>query len=190
MRLKKTLATKFEVKELRQMRHFLGMKVARSKKGISVFQGKYFLDIRTCLCVNLVILQLKLKKRSKELGDLVDKDRHQKLVRKLIYLSHTRLLAVSMVIQHMHSSNEAYFEVIYKILRYLKGSPSISLFFKKSENNGVDVFIDANYAGSIENRRSAIGYCILIFENLITWRSKKKNVVAISSVGAKFKAIA
>ena len=35
-RLKKVLATKFEVKDLGQMRYFLGMEVARSRKGISI----------------------------------------------------------------------------------------------------------------------------------------------------------
>ena len=37
-RLKKVLATEFEVKDLGKMRYFLRMEVARSKKGISVSQ--------------------------------------------------------------------------------------------------------------------------------------------------------
>lgn len=35
-RLKDVLATEFEIKDLDQMRYFLGMEVARSRKGISV----------------------------------------------------------------------------------------------------------------------------------------------------------
>ena len=35
-RLKKVLATEFEVKDLGQMWYFLGMKVTRSRKGISI----------------------------------------------------------------------------------------------------------------------------------------------------------
>ena len=35
-RLKKVLATEFEVKVLGQMQYFLGMEVARSRKGISI----------------------------------------------------------------------------------------------------------------------------------------------------------
>ena len=46
-RLKKVLATEFEVKDLGKMRYFLRMEVARSKKGISVSQWKYTLDLLT-----------------------------------------------------------------------------------------------------------------------------------------------
>lgn len=42
-RFKKSLATKFEVNNLGQMR-YLGMEVARSKKGTSISQRKYIHD--------------------------------------------------------------------------------------------------------------------------------------------------
>lgn len=46
------------------------------------------------------------------------------LVRKLIYLSHTRheiAFVITVVSQHMHSQIEAHFETVYKILKYLNG---------------------------------------------------------------------
>ena len=46
-RLKKVLATKFEVKDLGQMWYFLGMEVAKSRKGISISKRKYVLDLLT-----------------------------------------------------------------------------------------------------------------------------------------------
>lgn len=46
-RLKKCVATEFEVKNLKQMRYFLEMEVAKSKKGISVSQRQYILDLLT-----------------------------------------------------------------------------------------------------------------------------------------------
>ncbi|KAG8471344.1 hypothetical protein CXB51_036384 [Gossypium anomalum] len=47
-----------------------------------------------------------------------------------------------------------------------------------------------NYAGSMVDRRSTSGYCTFLRGNLVTWRSKKQNVVARSSVEAKFRAMA
>jgi len=44
-RLKKNLAAEFEIKDLGSLRYFLGMEVARSKRGIVVSQETYILDL-------------------------------------------------------------------------------------------------------------------------------------------------
>ena len=54
----------------------------------------------------------------------------------------------------------------------------------------LEAYIDANYAGSVVDRRSTLGYCILIGGNLVTWTSKKQNVVARSSAELEFRAMA
>ena len=54
-------------------------------------------------------------------------------------------------------------EVVYRILKYLKGTPGKGLFFKKNEVRSVEAFTDADWAGSVDNRRSAAGYCTLVW---------------------------
>lgn len=64
--------------------------------------------------------------------DLVNTTRYQKLVLKLIYLSHTQLdlvFVVSLVSQSMHSPYKEHLEATYHILRYLKNSPRKGLIF-------------------------------------------------------------
>ncbi|KAJ9676113.1 hypothetical protein PVL29_024893 [Vitis rotundifolia] len=95
-----------------------------------------------------------------------------------------------MVSQFMHVPRPEHFEAVYKILRYLKRTPGRGLLLKSQGHLQIEAYIDTNWVGSIVNRRSTSGYCSFVDSNLVTWRSKKQNVVARSSVEAEFIAVA
>lgn len=64
---------------------------------------------------------------------------YEKLVGKLIYLSHNRpdiCCLVSFVIQFMHDPTNEHLHVALKILRYLKNAPGQGLYFMKSKRHG------------------------------------------------------
>lgn len=196
-KLKGVLSKEFEVKDLGPMKYFLGMEVARTKQGIVVSQRKYILDLKEtgmsgCKPVATPVEPKgKFKQVTKEKP--VDKRMYQRLVGKLIYLSHTRpdiAFAVSLVSQYMHNPLEEHLEAVYRILRYLKKTPGAGLLFEKNEMRNVEAFTDADWAGSVEDRRSTTGYCTKVWGNLVTWRSKKQSVVARSSSEAELRALA
>ncbi|XP_059590835.1 retrovirus-related Pol polyprotein from transposon RE1 isoform X1 [Vitis vinifera] len=196
--LKKYLSEEFEVKDLGNLKYFLGMEVARSRKGIVVSQRKYILDLLKetgmlgCKPIETPMDSQKKLGIEKE-STPVDRGRYQRLVGRLIYLSHTRPdigFAVSAVSQFMHSPTEEHMEAVYRILRYLKMTPGKGLFFRKTENRDTEVYSDADWAGNIIDRRSTSGYCSFVWGNLVTWRSKKQSVVARSSAEAEYRALA
>ena len=51
----------------------------------------------------------------------------------------------------------------------------------------MDVFTDANWAGSVIDKRSTSRYCTFVGGNLVTWQSKKQSVVARSSAEAELR---
>lgn len=106
-RLRKHLGSEFEIKDLGPTRYFLGMDITRSKIGISVSQRKYVLDLlketgMSGCRPSDTPMDPNQKLREVSNGVPIDKGMYQRLVGKLIYLSHTRLdiaFAVSVVSQ-------------------------------------------------------------------------------------------
>lgn len=108
--LQESLATKFELKDLGYLKYFLSIKVARSSKGISLCQRKYMLDLLAetgmldCKSVEISI-EINHKLTIHQDQTPVNKEKYQRLVGKLIHLSHMRpniVYAVSIVSQFMH----------------------------------------------------------------------------------------
>jgi hypothetical protein len=71
-------------------------------------------------------------------------------------------------------------EAIDRILRYLKKTPGKGILIKKNNSNDICGYTDVNWAGSFE-RKSTTGYCTFICGNIVTWKSKNKNIIARSS---------
>ena len=110
-------------------------------------------------------------------GDQVptDKDRYQRLVGRLIYLSHTRpniAYVVSVVSQFMHFSSKEHMDAVYRVLRYLKSFPDKGLFFGRNKDYEIAGYTNANWTRDQTNRKSTFGYFMFIGKNLVTWRSK------------------
>jgi hypothetical protein len=193
-RLQEQLSTEFEMKDLGGLKYFLGIEVARSRQGIFLSQRKYVLDLLTevglleCKPADTPIVQ------NHKLGEYTDqvpanKERYQRLVGKLIYLSHTRpdiAYDVSVVSQFMHCPSEDHMDAVIRILRYLKSSPGKGLMFSKNNQVHVDGYTDADWAGNVSDRKSTSGYFTFVGGNLVTWRSNKQKVVALSSAEAEF----
>jgi Reverse transcriptase (RNA-dependent DNA polymerase) len=193
--LEKRLSKEFDMKNLGGLKYFLGIEVTRSKQDIVLSQRKYVLDLLTevgmldCKPADTPAVQnLKLGNYPNQTP--TNKERYQKLVGKLIYLSHTRpdiAYAVSMVSQFMQSPSEAHMEAVNRILRYLKGSPGRGLQFMKHGHLKMSGYTDADWTGNVTDRKSMDGYFTFVGDNLVTWRNKKQNVVALSSAEAEFR---
>jgi len=197
--LKKQLASEFEMKDLGELKYFLGIEVARGSEGIYLCQRKYILDLLAetgmldCKPVDTPIEQ---NHCLAEYPDQIptDRARYQRLVGRLIYLAHTRpdvAYAVSVVSQFMHNPSASHMDAVVRILRYLKSSPGRGVLFSK-HNDCLEIcgFTDADWAGSVTDRRSTSGYFTFVGGNLVTWKSKKQKVVARSSAEAEYRGMA
>jgi hypothetical protein len=133
------------------------------------------------------------KKLNTEEGQPIENiNQYQRLVGKLIYLTVTRpdlAFSVSQVSQFMHSPRSCHLEAIDKILKYLKKTPGKGILMKNNNSNEICGYTDVDWAGSFD-RKSTTGYCTFVGGNIVTWKSKKQNVVVRSSAEAEYRAMA
>jgi len=122
--LKERLATQFEMKDLGKLKYILGIEVACSRQGIFFSQRKYILDLLKetgklgCKTTEVPIEQNHRIGNDEE-NPKVEKTQYQRLVKKLIYLSHIRpdiTYAVSVVSQFMHDPRERHLQAVNIII--------------------------------------------------------------------------
>ncbi|XP_049349699.1 secreted RxLR effector protein 161-like [Solanum verrucosum] len=122
-----------------------------------------------------------------------DPERYRRLVGKLNYLTVTRLdiaYAVSIVSHFMSIPTVKHWAALEQILCYLKGSPSLGILYRDHTHTRVECFVDTDWAGSRIDRKLTTSYCVFVGGNLVSWRSKKQNVVSRSSAESEYSAMA
>ncbi|XP_021833784.1 uncharacterized protein LOC110773568 [Prunus avium] len=189
------LGTQFPIKDLGPLHYFLGLEVHQTDHGIFLSQQKYALDLLSKAkmegakpCVT-PIGSLKLDHTGPLLQNPTE---YRSLAGALQYLTWTRpdlSFAVNQVCQFMHTPRESHMQAVKRILRYLKGTVTDGLWFKKGHLNLVS-YSDADWAGCHFDRRSTSGYCVFFGPNLISWSAKKQPTVARSSTEAEYRSLA
>jgi len=86
---------------------------------------------------------------------------------------------------HVISEARKQFEDV--VLAFKKGQ-ELTLF-KRGQELTLEVYMHVDYAGSIVDRRPTFEYYTFLGGNIVTWRSKKQNIVSISNAEAEFRSI-
>ena len=196
---KEFLKSVFEIKDLGEMKYFLGIELCRSKEGLFISQRKYTLDllkdagIQGDKTARMPLEDGYKVPREGEIEDskvFHDPKLYRKLVGKLIYLTITRpdiCFAVNQVSQHMQVPKEHHWRMVERLLLYLNGTSGLGVWMGCNKSTEVVGYCDADWAGDRADRRSTTGYCTFIGGNLVTWKSKKQKVVSCSSAEAEYR---
>ncbi|GKD77969.1 hypothetical protein Tco_1340590 [Tanacetum coccineum] len=118
--------------------------------------------------------------------------KYQKLIGKLIYLTHTRpdiSYSVHCLSQFMHKPLRSHVKIALRVLRYLKGNPEKGIHIVKQPKASLKAFVDADSAKCLVIRKSVTGFCIKLNGSLVSWKSKKQNTLSKSSIVSEYRAM-
>ncbi|XP_072087345.1 retrovirus-related Pol polyprotein from transposon RE1 [Arachis hypogaea] len=196
--VKTVLDDRFKIKDIGDLKFFIGMEVARSKEGILLNQRKYAMDIlkdagfENCKPASTP-MDYSTKLSKTEGVPLSDSTEYRKLVGKLLYLTNTRpdiSFAIGKLSQYLDHPTTSHLSAVHRILRYIKASPATGIMFSATSDLCATGFADSDWAACPDSRRSVTAYCFYIGTALVSWKSKKQVTVACSSAEAEYRALA
>ncbi|GJZ09767.1 putative ribonuclease H-like domain-containing protein [Tanacetum coccineum] len=79
---------------------------------------------------------------------------------------------------------------VKRFYRYLKGKPTLGLWYSRDSPFELVAYTDSDYAGGTQNRKSTTGGCQFLGNRLISWQCKKQTVVDTSTTEAEYVATA
>ncbi|PWA80314.1 hypothetical protein CTI12_AA197830 [Artemisia annua] len=167
-------------------------------QGISISQEKYIkntlkkYDLSDCPSVKTPMVP------PNNLGpDLTGKPVNQTMFRgmigSLMYLLATRpdiQFAVCLCARYQSDPKESHLTTVKRILRYLKGTSNLGLYYPNCSGFDLKGYTDSDYAGCNMDRKSTSGSCQFLGGKLVCWSTKKQQSVAMSSAEAEYVAAA
>ena len=207
-RLKQVLSSEFEMKDLGEAKRILGMDIVRDRtKGIiHLNQGSYVEKVlKRFNMFNAKPVSTPIAGHFKLSSDQSPSSEEEyKFMSNVLYANATGSLmyamvcsrpdiayGASLVSRFMGNPGKEHWMAVKWMFRYLKRTSDIGLRFSKSEtdNNPITGYVDADYAGDIDKRRSITGYIFTLYDNVVSWKANLQSVVALSTTESEYIAL-
>ena len=190
----KLMTSKFEMSMMGEMTYFLGLQVVQNEQGTFINQAKYTRDlIQKYGCQHSKAVRIPMQTNWKmdldEEGTSVNPTEYRGLIGSLLYLTANRpdiTFAVGVCARFQSNPKKSHLEAAKKIIKYLKGTVNIGLWYPRDDNLELSGYSDADYGGCRIDRKSTSGTCQFLGNKLISWFSKKQNSVATSTTEAEY----
>lgn len=188
----------FEIKDLGEVHHYLGIDVKRSSNGHFMISQSAYIDK---IVEAADLKEAKISKYPVDTGYyklegelLPSNDDYRKLIGMLLYLStNTRpdiAASVSILSKRVSCPRDLDLNEVRRLIRYIKGTSELKLSLSWSGcKPDLYAYSDANWAEDPMDRKSNSGYFCSINGGAISWSCRKQDIIALSSTEAEYVAL-
>ncbi|RVX00023.1 Retrovirus-related Pol polyprotein from transposon TNT 1-94 [Vitis vinifera] len=206
--VKEMLKAEFEMKDLGSAKRILGMEIERdrSKRVLRLSQNSYISKVLSRFEMNNVKtvstplgqhfrLSITQAPETHEEKRFMERIPYASMVGSVMYTmvcSRPDLAyAVSMISRYMSCPGKPHWQAVKWLFQYLAGTRSLGLVYGGNSQLETQLqgFVDADYAGNIDTRKSLTGYVFTLFGGAVSWKANLQSVVALSTTEAEYMAM-
>ncbi|XP_070007243.1 secreted RxLR effector protein 161-like [Nicotiana sylvestris] len=128
-----------------------------------------------------------------ETGSPVNQTMYRGIIRSLLYLTVSRpdiVFSVGLCARFQSNPKESHLKAAKRILRYLQGTQDMVLYYPSGYSFNLIGYADAYYVGFLVDRKNTSGMAHFLGSCLISWGTRKKNSIALSTAEAEYVAAA
>ncbi|XP_021985929.1 uncharacterized mitochondrial protein AtMg00810-like [Helianthus annuus] len=177
-----------------KMKFFLRLQVDQMPEGTFIHQTKYIYDVlekfgmsdtapmSTPLATNHGI-------NPDLTGEKVDETIYRSMIGSLMYLTASRpdiMYPTCLAARYLSSLRASHMSIVKRILRYLKGTPSLGLWYPKNGDFKLEGYSDLDFGCCKINAKSTTAGCQFFGPHLVTWQCKKQTSVSLSTCEAEY----
>ena len=207
--VKADLGKEFQMDDRGDVEYILGIHVVRDRtaRTLRMLQTQYAIDVARKFNMEHSKCRLKVPMHpktkftsddcptSQEDIDAMKKIPYRSAIGSLMYLATcTRpdiSYAVSMCASFMHNPGRAHWEAVKDILSYVNATRDRGLIYGSREHTDgmkdvVYIYVDADHAGNLDNRRSRTGYVTMLHGSAVSWKTRLQDRTSMSSTEAEY----
>jgi hypothetical protein len=166
----------FEMSMMGKMNYFLGLQIKQLKDGIFINQSKYCkellkrFDMDGCKAMSTPMGSGTYVDQD-ESGVSIDITKYRGMIGSLLYLMASRpdiMFSVCLCARFQANPKESHLTAVKRIMKYLKGTTNIGLWYPKGSVCKLIGYSDADYAGCKTDRKSTSGTCHILGNALVS----------------------
>ncbi|XP_070023074.1 secreted RxLR effector protein 161-like [Nicotiana sylvestris] len=188
------MGSEFEMSMMGELNFFLGLQVNQSTKGTFICPQKYIKELlkRFDMEASKVIdtpIATATRLDMDEIGSLVNQTMYRGIIGSLLYLTASRpdiVFSVGLCARFQSNPKESHQKASKRILRYLKGTQDLVLYYPSSNSFNLIRYVNADYAGYLVDRKITSGMAHFLRSCLISWGTRKQNSTALSTAEAEY----
>ncbi|WVZ70844.1 LOW QUALITY PROTEIN: hypothetical protein U9M48_019480 [Paspalum notatum var. saurae] len=183
------MSREFEMSLMGELEFFLRLQIKQGPEGTFVHQAKNTRDVLKKFPMEnskpmSTLMDTRIMLDEDEEGEAVDQREFRGMIGSLLYLTVTRpdiQFAVGLCVRYQASPWMSHLQAVKRILRYLKFTPELGLWYSSYSSLSLRAFSDASYAGCRVDRKSSSGTCRFLGTSLVSWSSRKSRVYSCCS---------